>query len=147
MKISYDAEADALSITFRETTVTTKHLGGGHRGGLRQRGPANGAGNPGRAKTLWRTRNHAASGAGRHGCIIHNRQESAQRPPMKLHVDKGADALYLQLDDSKIIESDEVAPGVILDYNDRNEVVGIEMLYLSRRSQALDTTALEIETV
>ena len=26
MKISYDAEVDALSITFRETTVTTKHL-------------------------------------------------------------------------------------------------------------------------
>lgn len=66
---------------------------------------------------------------------------------MKLHVDKEADALYLQLDDSKIIESDEVAPGVVLNYNDRNEVVGIEMLYLSRRSQALDTTALEIETV
>ena len=66
---------------------------------------------------------------------------------MKLHVDKEADALYLQLDDSKIIESAEVAPGVILDYNDRNEVVGIEMLYLSRRSQALDTTALEIETL
>lgn len=26
MKISYDAEVDAISITFRETTVTTKHL-------------------------------------------------------------------------------------------------------------------------
>ena len=29
MKITYDAEVDALSITFRETTVTTKHLGEG----------------------------------------------------------------------------------------------------------------------
>lgn len=29
MKISYDAEVDALSITFREATVTTKHLGEG----------------------------------------------------------------------------------------------------------------------
>ena len=29
MRISYDAEADALSITFRETTVTTKHLAEG----------------------------------------------------------------------------------------------------------------------
>ena len=29
MKISYDSEVDALSITFRETTVTTKHLGEG----------------------------------------------------------------------------------------------------------------------
>lgn len=29
MKISYDAELDALSITLRETTVTTKHLAEG----------------------------------------------------------------------------------------------------------------------
>jgi uncharacterized protein YuzE len=29
MKISYDAEVDALSIMFRETTVTTKHLAEG----------------------------------------------------------------------------------------------------------------------
>jgi len=29
MKITYDAEVDALSITFRETTVTTKHLAEG----------------------------------------------------------------------------------------------------------------------
>lgn len=29
MKISYDAEVDALSITFRETTVTTKQLAEG----------------------------------------------------------------------------------------------------------------------
>ena len=29
MKITYDAEVDALSITFRETTVTTKELGEG----------------------------------------------------------------------------------------------------------------------
>ena len=29
MKIVYDAEIDALSITFRETTVTTKHVAEG----------------------------------------------------------------------------------------------------------------------
>ena len=66
---------------------------------------------------------------------------------MKLHVDKKADALYLRLDDSKIIESAEVAPGVVLDYNDKNEVGGIEMLHLSRRSSELDTTALQFEAV
>ena len=66
---------------------------------------------------------------------------------MKLHVDKQADALYLRLDDSKIIESEEVAPGVVLDYNEQNEVVGIEMLYLSKRATNLKTTALEFEAV
>jgi uncharacterized protein YuzE len=29
MKISYEADVDALSITFRDTTVTTKHLAEG----------------------------------------------------------------------------------------------------------------------
>ena len=29
MKITYDPEVDALSITFRDTTVTTKELGEG----------------------------------------------------------------------------------------------------------------------
>ncbi len=66
---------------------------------------------------------------------------------MRLHVDNQADALYLRLDDSKIIESEEVAPGVILDYNERKEVVGVEMLHLSKRTPNLKTTALEFEAV
>ena len=52
---------------------------------------------------------------------------------MKLHVDKKADALYLRLDDSPIVDSEEVAPGIVLDYNASNEVVGLEMLHLSKR--------------
>ena len=66
---------------------------------------------------------------------------------MKLHVDKEADALHLRLDDSKIIESEEVAPGIVLDYNELDEVVGVEMLYLSRRSSDLNLSSLEFETV
>ena len=66
---------------------------------------------------------------------------------MRLDVDKEADALYLRLDDSKIIESEEVAPGVILDYNENKEVVGVEMLHLSKRTPNLKTTALEFEAV
>ena len=66
---------------------------------------------------------------------------------MKLNVDKEADALYLRLDDSPIVESEEVSPGVVLDYNESNEVVGVEMLRLSRRSSTLNLSALEFETV
>ena len=46
---------------------------------------------------------------------------------MKLNVDKEADALYLHLDASPIIESEEVSPDAVLDYNDSNEVVGVEL--------------------
>ena len=66
---------------------------------------------------------------------------------MKLPVDQQAGALYLRLDDSAIIESEEVAPGVVLDYNASNEVVGVEMLGLSKRSPGLNLTALQFETL
>ena len=66
---------------------------------------------------------------------------------MKLHVDKEADALYLRLDESAIVESEEVAPGVVLDYNESDEVVGVELLYLSKRSSELNLSALQFETV
>jgi uncharacterized protein YuzE len=65
---------------------------------------------------------------------------------MKLTVDKEADALYLRLDDSKIIESEEVSPGVVLDFNARNQVVGIEMLNLSQRAPKLDLRELQYQT-
>jgi uncharacterized protein YuzE len=66
---------------------------------------------------------------------------------MKLHVDKEADALYLRLDASTIVESEEVSPGVVLDYNEAKEVVGVEMHHLSKRSPTLNLSAIEFETV
>ena len=66
---------------------------------------------------------------------------------MKLNVDKEADALYLRLDNSPIVESEEVSPGVVLDYNESNEVVGVEMLHLSKRSSDLNLSELQFETV
>ena len=65
---------------------------------------------------------------------------------MRLSVDKAADALYLRLDDSSIVESEEVSPGVVLDYNESNEVVGVEILHLSRRSPELNLSVLQFET-
>ena len=66
---------------------------------------------------------------------------------MKLNVDKEADALYLRLDDSPIVESEEVSPGVVPDYNESKEVVGVEMLHLFKRSSNLNLSALQLETV
>ena len=65
---------------------------------------------------------------------------------MKLSVDKAADALYLRLDESSIVESEEVSPGIVLDYNESNEVVGVEILHLSRRSPELNLSVLQFET-
>jgi uncharacterized protein YuzE len=65
---------------------------------------------------------------------------------MKLTVDQEADALHLRLDDPRIIESEEVSPGVVPDFNEHNQVVGIEMPNLSRRTPRLKATAPEFET-
>ena len=65
---------------------------------------------------------------------------------MRLHVDHEADALYLRLDESKIVDSEEVSPGVVLDYNAKNEVVGVEILNLSTRSPQIEAGKLVFET-
>jgi len=52
---------------------------------------------------------------------------------MKLKLDEQADSLYLRLDDSRIAESEEVSPGVVLDFNEHSQVVGVEILDVSRR--------------
>ena len=52
---------------------------------------------------------------------------------MKLHIDKEPDALHLRLDHSAIVESEEVAPGVVLDYNEANHPAAIEILGAAHR--------------
>jgi len=66
---------------------------------------------------------------------------------MKLKVDQEADALYLVIDDSAVAESEEVSPGIVVDFNERNEVVGVEILHLSKRSGTLNLKELLFETV
>ncbi|MDY6933426.1 MAG: DUF2283 domain-containing protein [Spirochaetota bacterium] len=66
---------------------------------------------------------------------------------MKLKVDEKADALYLRIDESRIMESEEVSPGIVIDFNEQNEVVGVEILNLSKRSSSLNLRSLQYETV
>ncbi len=66
---------------------------------------------------------------------------------MKLKIDREADALYLSLDDSVVVESEEVSPGIIVDFNEQDHIVGLEVLYLPKRSPNLNPQAFEFETV
>lgn len=52
---------------------------------------------------------------------------------MKIDFDEEVDAAYLQLDDSQIVESQEVLPGVVFDFNSQGGVVGIEILGVRKR--------------
>jgi uncharacterized protein YuzE len=64
---------------------------------------------------------------------------------MKMHYDEKSDALYLRLDESKIIESEEVQPGIVLDYNDNKQVVGVEILRVKERVPSADLKYLDFK--
>jgi uncharacterized protein YuzE len=66
---------------------------------------------------------------------------------MKLKVDQRADALYLTLSEAPASRSEEVSPGIIVDYDDQDRAVGIEMLYLSKRAPGTDIRRLLFESV
>ena len=117
MKITYDREVDALYIRFTDTTVITKRLEDGIA---------------------------LDYDAAYHLAGIEILDDSQRLDNMKLHINQEADAFYLRFDDSTIIESEEVAPGIVLDYNESNQIAGIEMLHLSKRSPNLNLTTLEL---
>ena len=65
---------------------------------------------------------------------------------MRLKIDRASDALYLRLDESKIVDSEEVTPGVVLDFNEQEEVVGVEILRLSKRVSPESLAKVSLET-
>jgi len=57
---------------------------------------------------------------------------------MTIKYDKKTDALYVILSHDKIVESEEKSKGVVVDYNDRNEVVAIEILNLKENEHQVE---------
>ena len=53
---------------------------------------------------------------------------------MVIKYDKEADALYIKLSEGKVAESDEEKPGIILDYDNEGNIVGIEVLNASEKT-------------
>ena len=65
---------------------------------------------------------------------------------MKVTVDKEADAVYMRISDTRIHDSEEVKPGVILDYDEQNNLVGIEILRISERVPSASLKTIMIES-
>ena len=64
---------------------------------------------------------------------------------MRVRTDAAADALYIRLEESAIVESEEVSPGVILDFDEGGRVVGIEILNVRQRLPGADLRRVEVE--
>jgi uncharacterized protein YuzE len=64
---------------------------------------------------------------------------------MKLRYDPQVDAAYITLDESPVVESEQVRPGIVLDLDSQNRVVGIEILNVRRTLPQAVMNRLELE--
>jgi uncharacterized protein YuzE len=64
---------------------------------------------------------------------------------MRVKVDMESDALYFRLSEDPIANSEEVSPGIIVDYNASGKVIGIEILEIKGRVPMADLTQVKVD--
>jgi uncharacterized protein YuzE len=62
---------------------------------------------------------------------------------MRMHYSHDADAIYIRLKEDRIYNTDEVTPDIIMDYDDKGNVIGIEILSASEK---VDTQELIVQS-
>ncbi len=65
---------------------------------------------------------------------------------MRIKINKDSDTLYFRLDENSIVESEEVRPGVILDFDKNDKVVGVEFLGVSERATDAELSTMQFQT-
>ncbi|HEY5609950.1 MAG TPA: DUF2283 domain-containing protein [Thermoanaerobaculia bacterium] len=63
---------------------------------------------------------------------------------MKLHYDRDTDSLYIDLADRPSVDSREVAPGVVVDFDAEGNIVGIDIDHASR---IIDLSRVDTESL
>lgn len=66
---------------------------------------------------------------------------------MKLEYDRESDIAYVRLTDEQIVDSEEVRPGVVFDYDRRDRIVAIEIRSVRRERPDIDVSETEPKTV
>jgi uncharacterized protein YuzE len=70
---------------------------------------------------------------------------------MKLHYDAATDSLYIDLAERPSVDSEEVADGIVLDFDSDGHLVGIDIEDASRRVNlqrlVLDSLPSKVETI
>ncbi len=68
-------------------------------------------------------------------CRVKPGNDEARDKTVRMRVDHAADAVYLNLTDRPIKDSEEVADGIVVDYDEEGRIVGIEILDASKRTE------------
>jgi len=63
---------------------------------------------------------------------------------MKLSYDKETDSLYIHLSNTPSVDSDEVADGVVLDFDDNGTLVGIDVQHASEKPDIQSVSLLHL---
>ncbi len=62
---------------------------------------------------------------------------------IRFHYDSETDAAYLRFSANSVLESEEIAPGIVIDYDDEGRMVGMEVLDARRHLPADALVAAE----
>ena len=65
---------------------------------------------------------------------------------MKVQIDKDSDTLYFRLKEDAIVNSEEVQPGLVLDFDENGNVVGVEFLKVSTMANEQELKNFQFQT-
>ncbi len=66
---------------------------------------------------------------------------------MKIEFSKTADALYIYFREIEVTRSQDIQDGVVVDFDDEGQIVGIEILDVSSRLSLADLSNVSIESL
>ena len=64
---------------------------------------------------------------------------------MKIRYDEKSDAVYIRLRDARYHESDEIRDGIVLDYDRKGKIIGIEILDASTHLLPDELASMQFE--
>jgi uncharacterized protein YuzE len=64
-----------------------------------------------------------------------------------MHYSHDADAIYIRLKEDRIHNTDEVTPDIIMDYDEKGNVIGIEILSASEKVDVHELTVQSFDKV
>ncbi|MCL0036184.1 DUF2283 domain-containing protein [Dehalococcoidia bacterium] len=66
---------------------------------------------------------------------------------MRIEYDREANALYIQIQEKAVSKTKEVEPGVLIDFDAENNLIGIEILDVTYRFALSDIVNLHVENL
>lgn len=66
---------------------------------------------------------------------------------MKIEYSKEADAIYVYFKEEYVAKSKEIEDGVVVDFDEKDQLIGIEVLDVSKRFKLSDIVNVNIENL